>query len=116
MSNKHSKPTDEARDELFSHIQRCGVLQATKEHQEEWLGDTMGFLAGRYPELDEQQIMAVEAMGRRYLQPVVPHGADTHAGNRDEWQGKSEAPEGVEAQDDAEEHEGVEEHEGAARP
>lgn len=103
MSNKHSKPTDDARDELFSHIQRCGVLQATKKDQEEWLLDTMDYLAGRYPELNEQQMAAVEVMGRRYLEPVVPHGADTHAGNRDEWQDETESRSDVE-------------REGAARP
>src|SRR5438445_114912 len=39
---KMSTPTpfEQARDELFSHILRCGVLEATPEHQQEWFDDT----------------------------------------------------------------------------
>ena len=95
MSAKHEKPTDQARDELFSHIQRCGVLSAEKADQDAWLKDTMDFMAGRYPDLTDLELASVELMGRRYLSPPVPYGADKHANNRDEWQRKS-------AQDDAE--------------
>ena len=49
-------PLDEARDELFSHILRCGVLEADPEHQKEWMDDTMQYLAERYPELTEEQV------------------------------------------------------------
>src|SRR5690242_13322248 len=44
---KSSTPTpfEQARDELFSHILRCGVLEATPEHQKEWFDDTMLYLA-----------------------------------------------------------------------
>src|SRR6266550_734104 len=38
-------PFEQARDELFSHILRCGVLEATAEHQKEWFDDTMLYLA-----------------------------------------------------------------------
>src|SRR5438445_9246084 len=48
-------PCEQARDELFSHILRCGVLEATPEHQKEWFDDTMLYLAERYDALDEQQ-------------------------------------------------------------
>jgi len=53
---KMSAPTpfEQARDELFSHILRCGVLEATPEHQKEWFDDTMLYLAERYDGLDEQ--------------------------------------------------------------
>src|SRR5882724_6897313 len=40
-------PFEQARDELFSHILRCGVLEATPEHQKEWFDDTMLYLAER---------------------------------------------------------------------
>src|SRR5205823_448953 len=35
---KYVIPTsfEQARDELFSHILRCGVLEAASEHQKEW--------------------------------------------------------------------------------
>ncbi len=44
---KYSIPTsfEQARDELFSHILRCGVLEATPEHQKEWFDDTLLYLA-----------------------------------------------------------------------
>ena len=41
-------PFEQARDELFSHILRCGVLEASAEHQKEWFDDTMLYLADRY--------------------------------------------------------------------
>ena len=38
------RPFEQARDELFSHILRCGVLEALPEHQKEWFDDTMVYL------------------------------------------------------------------------
>jgi hypothetical protein len=32
-----ASPFDQARDELFSHILRCGVLDADPEHQKDWM-------------------------------------------------------------------------------
>lgn len=66
---------DRARDELFSHIQRCGVLEATKEQQDEWMRDTIGYMRERYPDLSEEQLDELEKLGKRYCQPVIPHGA-----------------------------------------
>ena len=40
-------PFEQARDELYSHILRCGVLEAAPEHQKEWFDDTMDYLAER---------------------------------------------------------------------
>jgi len=42
---------DQARDELFSHILRCGVIEAEPEHQKDWFDDTMQYLTERYPDL-----------------------------------------------------------------
>src|SRR5438034_281821 len=64
MAKKRSEPRrpstptafEQARDELFSHILRCGVLEASAEHQKEWFDDTMLYLADRYEELDEPQL------------------------------------------------------------
>ncbi len=43
---KYAIPTsfEQARDELFSQILRCGVLEATPEHQKEWFDDTLLYL------------------------------------------------------------------------
>ena len=62
---------DQARDELFSHILRCGVLEALPEHQKEWLDDTMQYLAERYePDLTEEELTQLRVLGERYCQPV----------------------------------------------
>lgn len=62
---------DQARDELFSQILRCGVIDALPEHQKEWLDDTMQYLAGRYEDLSEEDVGKVRTLGERYCQPVV---------------------------------------------
>src|SRR5437764_13169387 len=64
-------PFEQARDELFSHILRCGVLEATPEHQKEWFDDTMLYLAERYEGLDEQRLAELRVLGERYCRPVV---------------------------------------------
>lgn len=68
-----SVPTsfDQARDELFSHILRCGVLEADPENQKEWLDDTMQYLGERYSDLDEEQLGQVRVLGDRFCRPVV---------------------------------------------
>ncbi len=79
---KTSTPTtfEQARDELFSHILRCGVLEATSEHQKEWFDDTMGYLADRFEELTDVELGELRVLGERYCRPVVartaPVGAD----------------------------------------
>jgi hypothetical protein len=78
---------DDATDELFAHMQRCRVPGATEEDVHEWMNDTRQFLAGRYPQLSEEQLAKLEMIGRRYAQPAIPHGKDATARNRDEWEG-----------------------------
>ncbi len=72
-----SMPTalDQARDELFSHVLRCGVLEAAPEHQKEWMDDTMQYLADRYPDLSADELAQVRVLGERFCQPVVKHTA-----------------------------------------
>lgn len=65
---------ERARDELFSHIRRCGVLEATGEQQEEWIRDTIGYMAERYPQLGRTELEELETLGRRYCKPIIPHG------------------------------------------
>lgn len=76
MTNyKHQKTTlDRARDELFSHIHRCGVIGATTEQQVEWMDDTMEYMAERYPELSEADLRHLRDLGLRFCQPVISHG------------------------------------------
>jgi hypothetical protein len=66
---------EQARDELFSHILRCGVLEATPEHQKEWFDDTMLYLGDRYEDLGEEGMTQLRVLGERYCQPVVARAA-----------------------------------------
>jgi hypothetical protein len=61
---------DQARNELFSHILRCGVIEALAEHQKDWFDDTMQYLAERYPELRDPELAQLRTLGERYCQPV----------------------------------------------
>ena len=76
MSKKKSRSTPEAvsfaqaRDELFSHILRCGVMEALPEHQKEWFDDTMDYVADRYDDLSEEELGQLRILGERYCQPV----------------------------------------------
>jgi hypothetical protein len=60
-NREQSNEFDRARDELFSHIHRCGVLKATVEQQQEWLEDT------------------VEYIGLRFCRPVIERTQDEAA-------------------------------------
>jgi len=62
---------DQARDELFSHILRCGVLEAEREHQKDWFDDTMDYLAERYHALTDDELSGLRLLGERYCQPVI---------------------------------------------
>jgi len=71
---------EQARDELFSHILRCGVLEAAADHQKEWFDDTMLYLADRYVDLSEQELAQLRTLGERYCQPVVARPTPVGAG------------------------------------
>lgn len=72
-TRKPARPTelDDARNELFSHIHRCGVMQATEEQQVEWMKDTIEFLGERYPSLTEKELKELEGIGLRFCRPVI---------------------------------------------
>jgi hypothetical protein len=76
-----SRPTalDEARNELFSHIHRCGVLQASEEQQLEWMKDTIQFLSERYPSLRDKELKELEGIGQRFCRPVIVNAPGTEA-------------------------------------
>ena len=87
MGSKHQTTLiDRARDELFSHVIRCDVLEAHEDDRIEWLADTMDFMAHRYPQLGELELAQLEVMGKRFIKPAIPHGADATATNRKKWQ------------------------------
>jgi hypothetical protein len=60
----------QARDELFSHILRCGVIDALPEHQKDWFDDTMLYLADRYEDLTKEALDQLRVLGERFSQPV----------------------------------------------
>lgn len=62
---------EQARDELFSHILRCGVLEANAADQNEWFDDTMDYLAERYEGLSDAELDGLRKLGERYCQPVI---------------------------------------------
>jgi len=68
---------DQARDELFSHILRCGVMEAEPEHQKDWFDDTMQYLTERYSDLAEEDRANLRLLGERYCQPVVQRQTET---------------------------------------
>ena len=62
-------PFEEARDELFQHIMRCGVVGAEPAHVADWFSETMGYMAERFPELSEAQVAELRTLGERFAQP-----------------------------------------------
>ena len=70
------KLRDRARDELFSHINRCGVLQASEEDQKVWMDETIDYVAERYPDLGDADLDELHAVGLRFCRPAIPHGAE----------------------------------------
>ncbi len=75
---------DRARDELFSHINRCGVLQAAHEDQEQWLDETMEYLGERFPDLGEADLHELRTLGLRFCRPAIPHGKEAAEQEGDE--------------------------------
>jgi len=67
---------DRARDELFSHINRCGVLQASPEDQKTWMDETIDYLAERFPDLSDLHLDQLHSIGVRFCQPAIGHGTD----------------------------------------
>jgi iron-sulfur cluster repair protein YtfE (RIC family) len=70
-SKTFSTPTafEEARDELFQHIMRCGVVGAEQEDQVAWFNETMQYFTERYHELGEEQMTQLRTLGERFAQP-----------------------------------------------
>ena len=71
------KLMERARDELFSHINRCGVLQAEDEDQKNWMDETIDYIGERYPDLSDVDLKDLYAVGMRFCKPAVRRTAPT---------------------------------------
>ena len=71
---EHQKLMDRARDELFSHINRCGVLQAEQNDQSHWMDETIDYIGERYPDLTENDLRDLHGVGMRFCQPAITYG------------------------------------------
>lgn len=74
---------EKARNELMSHVIRCDVLEAHPDDRTEWMDETIDYMAGRYPQLNDIQLTRLEMIGRQFVKPVIPHGAGNTALNRE---------------------------------
>ncbi len=66
-----ASPFDQARDEMFQHVMRCGVIGSEQEHQKEWFDETMNYLGERYHELSKKQISELRVLGERFAAPTM---------------------------------------------
>jgi hypothetical protein len=64
-----ASPFEEARDELFQHVMRCGVVGSAPEHQKDWFDNTIEYLTERYHELKQSEIDELRVLGERFAQP-----------------------------------------------
>lgn len=76
MSNHRTTEFEIARDELFSHIHRCGVMKAAEDQQAEWLADTIGYIGERHPGLLKDELDELQEIGMRFCRPAIPHGPE----------------------------------------
>lgn len=86
-----NKLKDRARDELFSHINRCGVLQAEEDDQRHWMDETMDYLGERYPDLAPSDLKELYQLGMRFCRPAIPHGRPGSNGKAAEADATEEA-------------------------
>jgi hypothetical protein len=61
----------QARDELFSHINRCGVLSATDDDRTTWMTETIDYIGERYPDLVDPDLRELHQVGIRFCQPAI---------------------------------------------
>lgn len=88
MAKKSIRPTrtpntptafEEARDELFQHIMRCGVVGADVEDQQAWFNETITYLTERFHELNADQMAQLRTLGERFAQPPKKKDAESAA-------------------------------------
>ena len=88
---ENEKLQDRARDELFSHINRCGVLQATGDDQEHWMEETIEYIGERYPDLSDSDLKVLREVGIRFCQPAIPHGGSDESEDEADAEAQPEA-------------------------
>lgn len=52
------------------------MLHASEEEQNEWMGETLAYMAERHKELTPRDLDQLRHTGLRFCQPVIPHGAE----------------------------------------
>jgi hypothetical protein len=72
-------PFEQARDELFQHVMRCGVIGAEAEHQGEWFDDTLRYLGERYHELTDAELKDLRTLGERFAAPPKANNPEVDA-------------------------------------
>ena len=100
MARHERTQFDLARDELMSHIHRCGVLKATTEHQSVWFGETMEYMAERYTELKPEDLKDLQQIGERFCQPVISNAPPVEESASDDSATEDSVTEGVSASDE----------------
>jgi hypothetical protein len=65
-----ASPFEAARDELFQHIMRCGVIGSEPADQKEWFDNTLDYLQDRYHELSPTELGDLRTLGERFAQPA----------------------------------------------
>jgi hypothetical protein len=77
QSNRYRRPValaptpfEDARDEMFQHIMKCGVIGSAPEDQNEWFDSTVNYLADRYHELSDRDVAELRVLGERFVQPA----------------------------------------------
>ena len=73
----HEKLLERARDELFSHVHRCGVLKAAADDQVHWMNETIDYIGERYPDLSDSDLRDLHDIGIRFCKPAIGHGDAT---------------------------------------
>jgi hypothetical protein len=83
----------QARDELFSHINRCGVLSATDDDRTAWMTETIDYIGERYPDLVDPDLRELHEVGIRFCQPAINNVPATVASEPAPETTPAEAPE-----------------------
>lgn len=63
-------PFEAARDELFQHVMRCGVIGSDAADMKEWFDNTLDYLQDRYHELSPTQLGELRVLGERFAEPA----------------------------------------------
>lgn len=79
MTLSKEKLLDRARDELFSHINRCGVIDAAEQDQNHWMDETIEYIGERYPDLTDGDLKGLREMGIRFCKPAIANRRENTA-------------------------------------